>query len=248
MKKNLYLPILFLLGCSSAQTIKVNSNPPGADVYIKMLGRGERKNVGKTPMVQESLATVMQGPVSGAIYIEIEKENYQPATILVTDTGSSSLEVSQELKPLAKDASSAQNKDKDSKDSKNNQNGKDGTSPDGAASTVLNSLDLNKGLEDLFEAQRLARVGRLEDALKLLDDVGKGYPQLAAVHEMKGGIFYLQKDYKRALDEYKKTVSLNLDNVTAQQMIKRLESQLSASGAKPTPTPTPTQTPEVKKN
>lgn len=190
-------------------------------------------------MVQESLATVMQGPVSGAIYIEIEKENYQPATILVTDTGSSTLEVSQELKPISKGSISAQNnRDKDAKE---------GAGSEGSTvSTALNSVDLNKGLEDLFEAQRLARVGRLEDALKLLDDVGKGYPRLAAVHEMKGGIFYLQKDYKRALDEYKKTVSLNLDNVTAQQMIKRLESQLSASGVKPNPTPA--ATPEAKKN
>lgn len=193
-------------GCASSTSIKVSSNPPGADVYVKTVGGAERQQVGKTPLVHESLETLLKAKPNGALYIEIEKGDFLPATVLVTEVGGGSLEISQELKPIPK-----------------------------TAAAEANSSSLNKGLELLFEAQRLARVGRLDDALKMLDDVGKELPQLAPVHEMRGGIFYLQKEFNKALDEYRKVLVLHSENASAQQMIKRLEGQVSgATAATPT--------------
>jgi tetratricopeptide (TPR) repeat protein len=168
--------------------------------------------------------------VTGPITVEIEKEEFIPSTIIITDAGNANIDINQKLNPLPKvnDA-------------------------DKATGNLQDSIALNKNLEQVFEAQRLVRVGRTDEAMDLLEKVNNNYPQLASIHEMKGGIYYLQKSYAQAQDEYKKVISMIPENVIAQQMLKKIELQIAKNstagqaGGPPAPTDQPVkQAPEAK--
>jgi tetratricopeptide (TPR) repeat protein len=104
--------------------------------------------------------------------------------------------------------------------------------------TVSAELDATSGLEDLerlnlvvddiFEAQRLARGGRYDDALTRVKSVEKLAPMLAASYELEGGIYYLQKKYKDALDSYTLAAKYNPRNSESVRMRNMLETTLGA--------------------
>ena len=85
---------------------------------------------------------------------------------------------------------------------------------------------LNDTIDHLFEAQRLAKQKRFEDSLKELAMVSSTSPQISAVYEMRGGIFFIQKKYVEALDDYNHLVILNSKNTEARAMVDRLKSLL----------------------
>ncbi len=85
---------------------------------------------------------------------------------------------------------------------------------------------LNKVIDRLFESQRLARVGRLEDAMKLTESIQKEAPELSALYEIQGGIYYLQKKPQQALDSYSTSIRYNPKNVEAVRMRNHLMSSL----------------------
>ena len=78
------------------------------------------------------------------------------------------------------------------------------------ASNGLEDMDkLNNLIDQVFESQRLARALRPDDALKALAELKKTYPQVAAIYELEGGIFYMGKKYKEALDSYGQAIKYN---------------------------------------
>lgn len=78
------------------------------------------------------------------------------------------------------------------------------------ATTGLEDAErLNSVVDSVFEGQRLARVGRADEALARLKQVESQAPQLAATYELEGGILYLQKKYREALDAYSLAVKFN---------------------------------------
>jgi tetratricopeptide (TPR) repeat protein len=87
-------------------------------------------------------------------------------------------------------------------------------------------IRLNSIMDSLFESQRLARVGRGEDALIRLKSVEKEAPHLAAIYEIEGGIYYLQKKYKNALDAYSLAASYNPKNPDVMRMRNYLQTAL----------------------
>jgi tetratricopeptide (TPR) repeat protein len=119
------------------------------------------------------------------------------------------------------------------------------TDVSGAELTVSLNLEPTTGLEDFeklnsvvdmtFESQRLARVGKYDEALKKIVDIKKEAPQLAAVYELEGGIFYLQKKFRESLDSYKLAVKFNPKNPEAQKMRANLEAILSGESKPPQP-------------
>lgn len=88
---------------------------------------------------------------------------------------------------------------------------------------------INQTVDNLFEVQRLVKVGRLEDALEMIKLLQASQPSIAAVHEMQGGIFFIQKDIPKALDAYTKAVRLNPDNTEALNMKRYLENLTKTS-------------------
>jgi hypothetical protein len=85
---------------------------------------------------------------------------------------------------------------------------------------------LNDAIDLMFEGQRLARAGRFDDAIQQLKQVQAKRPQLAAAYELEGGIYYVQKKYKEALDAYSVATRINPKNPSATRMRDLLEEQL----------------------
>jgi tetratricopeptide (TPR) repeat protein len=95
-----------------------------------------------------------------------------------------------------------------------------------AASGLEDQEHLNSVMENLFDGQRLARAGRFDQALIKLRQVQKEAPQLAIAYELEGGVLFIQKKYKEALDAYGVTLRYNPQDVDALRMRKSLMSQL----------------------
>ncbi len=115
--------------------------------------------------------------------------------------------------------------------------------------TVSSELRPTTGLEDqehlndvvnqVFEGQRLARAGRQQEALSKLKQVEKLAPALAASYELEGGIFYLQKKYKEALDAYSIAARYDPRDAEAVRMRNLLETTLGVRRSTASTTKTP---------
>ena len=78
------------------------------------------------------------------------------------------------------------------------------------ASNGLEDMDkLNNLVDQMFESQRLARALRPDDALKALAELKKSYPQVAAIYELEGAIYYMGKKYKESMDSYGQAIKYN---------------------------------------
>lgn len=95
---------------------------------------------------------------------------------------------------------------------------------------ISRDIELTKKFDhianQLFEAQRLTRDKNFENALKILDDIEKQEKYLSVIHEMRGGIYYLKKDFNTALSYYRKAFSINSENKDAYSMKLYLEKSL----------------------
>jgi tetratricopeptide (TPR) repeat protein len=84
--------------------------------------------------------------------------------------------------------------------------------------SVMNSL-----IDSMFEAQRLVKVKRYEEALNKLTEIKRNAPQVSAIYELEGGIYYLQQRYQDALDSYRLAVKYNPRNGEALRMKNLIE-------------------------
>jgi len=82
---------------------------------------------------------------------------------------------------------------------------------------------LNYIVESMFESQRLTKVKRYDEALKILSDVQAKAPYISGVYEMKAGIYFLRGAYRDAYDSYARAVLLNPKNADAQRMKNYLQ-------------------------
>lgn len=184
---------VLLVGCASG-TLTIDSNEQDVDVKIRYVGESEYKVLGKTPVTMDSKKAIdVAGNKGRAVVIELSKAGYNSRTLLVPSLDSGT-DFNFRLK-LSRQASEK--------------------AEDIAAK--------NKLIDDLFESQRLAKVGRYEDAEKLLEKIKEIEPQLAAVYEMSAGIKFIQKDYTGALDLYRQALRLNPGSVENLKMVQYLE-------------------------
>jgi len=95
-----------------------------------------------------------------------------------------------------------------------------------ATTGMEDEVKLNSSVDTLFEAQRLARAGRHEDALAQLKALQKDAPQLAAIYELEGSIYFLQKKYRDALDAFTLAQAKNPKNSENARMKTLLQDQL----------------------
>jgi tetratricopeptide (TPR) repeat protein len=194
-----HIPVCLLLaaalssgGCSTA-TLSLSSSPSEAEVYVRPVGGGEAKLVGKTPLAMKAAQLQDAAGGAGPLFLELRKEGHAPLQTLVTDLSAADLSLTLELKPSP--------------------------SP-GEAEKYNTSID------QLFESQRLARAGRYPDALARLKEVQKVFPELAASYEIEGGIYFLMKQFKSALDAYRQALRFNSANPDALRMRNLLEARL----------------------
>ena len=196
--RHLILAALCLVGfgaCAGSR-VTLESDPPGAEIFVSRPGQGEGRKIGQTPLTLSGAQ--LEKELGGALPVEIElrKPRFVEARTLIPEMASGELRISRKLRP----------------------------------ETGFEDIVAINGMTDrLFEAQRLARNTRFEDALRILTELSKDSPQLAAVYELQGGIFFIQKKFKESLDSYSTAAKLNPKNGSVLQMRNLLETQLGVS-------------------
>ncbi|AYF45484.1 MULTISPECIES: hypothetical protein [unclassified Halobacteriovorax] len=85
---------------------------------------------------------------------------------------------------------------------------------------------------DLFDVLRLMRGKNLELAFKKLEKLEAKFPHFSIIHEMKGSISYMKKDFKNSLSFYRKAFGINPKNMEAYRMKKYLEKKFNIASNK----------------
>lgn len=91
--------------------------------------------------------------------------------------------------------------------------------------------DLDFLMSQLFEVQRQIRSKDYNSALKKLDDLEKDFPHYSIIYELKGSAYYLDKQFKQALNYYRKAFSVNPENRDAYIMKVYLEEKFELKPA-----------------
>jgi tetratricopeptide (TPR) repeat protein len=93
--------------------------------------------------------------------------------------------------------------------------------------TPVNGLEdqghINFLIDTMFECQRLAKAKRYDEALKKLKELELQAPQVAAIYELEGGLYYLLGRYQDALDNYRKSYLYNPKSSQSMRMKNLLE-------------------------
>lgn len=82
---------------------------------------------------------------------------------------------------------------------------------------------LNNVGRSVAEAQSLIRVKNLDAAEKLMTNLNVQYPGLSVTYDLLGNIYYLRRQFDKALLAYKKSLSLAPENANTQTIIKQIE-------------------------
>lgn len=89
-----------------------------------------------------------------------------------------------------------------------------------------NLTKIDEIVQSLFDAQRLIRASSYGEALKILDAGITKFPKVSSFYELKAGVFYVQKNYKDALEFYREAFKHNPKNYDAYRMKDYLEKKL----------------------
>lgn len=92
-------------------------------------------------------------------------------------------------------------------------------------SKISQSSDqLEKVASATAQSQYLIKIKDFDRAEQSLLTYSIQYPSVATFHELLGNVYYLKKDFNKALGSYKQAVLLNPKNNETRSMIERLES------------------------
>ena len=78
--------------------------------------------------------------------------------------------------------------------------------------------------KSVAKANNLINNKRYSEADSLLLNLTNDYPYVSVGYDLLGNISYLQKDFKRAIGYYQKSLELNPENVETKQVLDRLRS------------------------
>lgn len=84
-------------------------------------------------------------------------------------------------------------------------------------------------VSDLFDVLRLMRGKNLDIAFAKLEKLEVKFPHFSIIHEMKGSISYMRKDFKNSLSFYRKAFGINPKNMEAYKMKSYLEKKFNLS-------------------
>lgn len=90
---------------------------------------------------------------------------------------------------------------------------------------------IQETVDKLFEAQRLVRGGRYDDALNILRDLSTKAKWLGTIYEIQGGAYFLKGDLTQAYDSYRQAIKMSPSNGNLVRMKKLLEQKLKLAPA-----------------
>ena len=155
---------------------------------------GKIRSLGKTPLKLPSNDLFKSG--TGFSQIQLAKENYQEQTLVMSKSSMpTSYEISVSLKKSATDPKSLEMNSKNEKIAQQ--------------IALANSFIMSK---KFFEAEQIIS--------RFVHD----YPHISVGYDYMGNIYYLKKDYKRALYYYEKGLNINPENLETKDMVTKLKS------------------------
>ncbi|WP_372655665.1 tetratricopeptide repeat protein [Halobacteriovorax sp.] len=89
--------------------------------------------------------------------------------------------------------------------------------------------DVDLLVTDLFDVLRMMRVKDFPSAYAKLERLEAKFPHYSIIYEMKGSISYMQKEFKKALNYYRKAFGVNPKNREAYRMKVYLEKMFKVS-------------------
>ncbi|MBC98111.1 MAG: hypothetical protein CME63_10195 [Halobacteriovoraceae bacterium] len=89
--------------------------------------------------------------------------------------------------------------------------------------------DIDLLMADLFDVLRMVRVQDFNNGMKKLELLEQKFPHYSIIYEMKGMISYLRKNFKEALNFYRKSFGLNPKNREAYRMKVYLEKKFNVN-------------------
>lgn len=114
------------------------------------------------------------------------------------------------------------------------------TEMSGVNLTITRELQRKSGLDDqksindvidmMFEVKSLVQANQYDKALKLIDVLKSMVPQVSTVYELEGGIYFIQKDYAKALGSYRLAARYNPKNPENIRMRDLLEDWFKKEG------------------
>jgi tetratricopeptide (TPR) repeat protein len=197
---------MVMMGCASS-TMTVNSVPEKAKVFVRPVGGGELVEVGITPAVISEEKLRSAGGESGPVFVEVQKEQFQPQRVLVTETAATDMKLDFALQ-LADENTGLQ----------------------GPGRGIEDAQSLNMAIDRLFEVRKFISLESYDQALNHLKVLEQKWPYISAAYEMKGGILFLKKKYRDALAAYSMSLKYNPNSVPSKQMRDSLETQLGIDG------------------
>lgn len=89
---------------------------------------------------------------------------------------------------------------------------------------------LNNVGRSVAEAQSLIKSKNLDGAEKIMTNLNVQYPGLSVTYDLLGNIYYLRRDFEKALTAYRKSLTLAPENANTQTIIKQIEGILGGRG------------------
>lgn len=125
----------------------------------------------------------------------IEKEGYEPVRIFVGRMNSQHYEYSVKLTPKAEDPKLTDMKSR-----------------------------YERLAKSIARANNLINTKRFSEAESLLGNLTNDYPNVSVAYDLLGNISYLQRDYRRAINHYQRSIEINPENTETKQVLNRLRS------------------------
>lgn len=216
------MPLSFALATACTTPGKVNlvTFPEGADVYLKQGTNSQL--LGKAPLNINLKDVVI--PNLPFILLEVKKTEFQTQTItLPAGLQGFNHEIKLSLAPIevAKQTIIQEERLAVAED---------------AAKVKCESLSqetlqtLGQGVATI---QAFIQKKEYEAAYMKIVSLMTDYPNISVLYDLMGNIRYLQRDYGRALEAYRQSLTLSPQNSMTAEMVKRLENLTGKQGGNP---------------
>jgi tetratricopeptide (TPR) repeat protein len=196
----LILMTTFLAGCSFLgsvrEEIKINSSPEGAEISYASEANRDFKSIGMTPLsIGQKQIRDWKGSGLEYIALKLQKPGHASETIILDLKNRYHIKYEAELKPI----DIWHNKEEE-------------VSSSAANKLAVKIQAINQYIFDKD----------LGNALKTTESLIEQFPKAHVFFDIKGSILYLMGKKTEALSSYQKSLSLNPDNTSTQEMIKKV--------------------------
>lgn len=193
---------LVILAISACQTgnLSITSNPQESDVFV-VTQSGARQNLGKTPL--DISMTRLQIPKDGLAELRVEKKGYSANSYLIPY---SAVGATHQIAAVLIE------EDEDKSSFKEVETCED-----------ISKESINKIGKNIASIQALILKKDLDVAGATVSTAIAEFPYVAVLYDLQGNIYYLQKNYRRALSSYERSLAIDPKNIETSIMVKRLK-------------------------